>query len=412
MTRRRRLLFLLPHVPGPETPTGGARSTFHLIAGLSKHHEIAALCLRSATEPPTDPALSRACELVQEIARDTATGRTGAWQRRISRRILPLLNRPTWVLSTDVPAYRQRLRSLVKSWAPDIVHIAYHVMAQYAGELQACPAPRVLTQYEPGVTAARDAAHAMHGLDRVRGRLEMAAWARYERRAMKQVDAVVVFTEADRRALAPLAGSVPLERIPLGMVVPPQPLNACGGAPPTVLFVGNFIHGPNIDAALWLMRSIFPLVSEARPDARLLVIGPNPPEHVRALAGPTMTVTGAVTSVLPFLDDASVVVAPLRRGGGMRVKVMEALAAGKAVVASPLAAAGLDVSHGQQLLLAHQDHEFASMIVQLLNDPAARLQLASSARTWAVGNLDWSRSVAAYEALHDRLLSGDRRNVP
>jgi glycosyltransferase involved in cell wall biosynthesis len=114
--------------------------------------------------------------------------------------------------------------------------------------------------------------------------------------------------------------------------------------------------------------------------------------------------------VLPFLDDANVVVAPLRRGGGMRVKVMEALAAGKAVVASPLAAAGLDVTHGQQLLLAERDDEFASLIVNLLNDPAERRRLAESARSWAATNLDWRRPVAAYEALHDRLLAGGNRS--
>ena len=409
---RQRLLFLLPHVPGPEAPTGGARSTFHLIAGLSKRYEVAALCLRSASEPPTDEALNHVCSIVQEVARQTTHGR--GLRRRVQRRLLPLLATPAWVLSTDIPAYRQRLRALVQGWKPDIVHISYHVMAQYAGELQGCPAPRVMTQYEPGVTAARDAARSMRGLDRLHGRLEAAAWARYERYAMHQVDVVVVFTESDRQALAPLAGGIPIERIPLGIAGPPNSLNPCGAvATPTLLFVGNFIHAPNVDAAVWLMQSIFPLVTRARPDARLFVVGPNPPAQVTALAGPTMTVTGAVSSVLPFLDDASVVVAPLRRGGGMRVKVMEALAAGKAVVASPLAAAGLDVTNGQQLLLADQEHEFASQIVGLLNDPAARQRLAQSARGWAASNLGWSRSVAAYEALHDRLLSGtNSRNVP
>ena len=96
----------------------------------------------------------------------------------------------------------------------------------------------------------------------------------------------------------------------------------------------------------------------------------------------------------------------------MRVKVMEALAAGKAVVASPLAVEGLDVSHGEQLLIAEQDHEFASAIVDLLDDPAERRRLTHAARTWAVHNLSWGPSIAAYENLHDRLLAaGDRRNV-
>src|SRR4029077_21180246 len=197
-----------------------------------------------------------------------------------------------------------------------------------------------------------------------------------------------------------------------GTAIPAAPLNPCGASAPTVLFVGNFIHGPNVDAALWLMRSIFPLVTRVRPDARLIVVGPNPPNEVTALAAPTMTVTGAVASVLPFLDDATVVVAPLRTGGGMRVKVLEALAAGKPVVASPLAVAGLEVSDGDQLMLGEQDQEFASAIVGLLQNTDARRRLAQSARDWAVRNLSWDHSIAAYEALHDQLLAaGDRLHI-
>ena len=93
----------------------------------------------------------------------------------------------------------------------------------------------------------------------------------------------------------------------------------------------------------------------------------------------------------------------------MRVKVMEALAAGKAIVASPLAVAGLEVCDGEQLVLAERDHEFASAIVTLLDSVAARRRLAQSARIWAVNNLSWGRSVTAYENLHDRLLAADDR---
>jgi glycosyltransferase involved in cell wall biosynthesis len=98
----------------------------------------------------------------------------------------------------------------------------------------------------------------------------------------------------------------------------------------------------------------------------------------------------------------------------MRVKVMEALAAGKAVVATRLAAAGLEAADGQHLLLADRSEEFAAMIGQLLNDPVARQRLGQSARTWAAANLNWDRSIAAYEALQDRLLGAriNRRNIP
>jgi len=410
----RRLLFLLPHVPGPQAPTGGARATFQLIAGLSKRHRIAVLCLRSPLDPPTDDALHRACDVVEEIASDTSARHNRVWLRRMQSAVSPMFTKPGWALITDVALYRQRLRSLAKNWAPDIVHIGYHVMGQYACELQKCPAPRVLTEYEPGVTPARDAVRTSRGLARVRARLETAVWERYERQVINQVDAVVALTESDRQALAPLADGVPLERIPLGITIPEKPLDPCGAPAPTVLFVGNFSHPPNVDAALWMIRSIFPLVHRARPDARLIVVGPDPYGQIMSLACRTVTVTGAVGSVFPFLNEATVVVAPLRRGGGMRVKVMEALAAGKAVVATRLATAGLEIADGQHLLLADRSEEFAAVIAQLLDDPVARQRLGQSARTWAAANLNWDRSIAAYEALQDRLLVAriNRRNIP
>ena len=107
--------------------------------------------------------------------------------------------------------------------------------------------------------------------------------------------------------------------------------------------------------------------------------------------------------VTPYLDRASLVVAPLRRGGGMRVKVLEALAAGKALVASPLAVEGLDVTDGEHCVLADGDQEYVDAMERLLLDPDRRAALAVSARRWALANLGWERSVAAFEDLYHRL---------
>jgi len=103
---------------------------------------------------------------------------------------------------------------------------------------------------------------------------------------------------------------------------------------------------------------------------------------------------------------------PLRLGGGMRVKVLEALAAGKATVASPLAVEGLDITPGDQVMLAESDQEFADTIGELLADPDKRSSLASRARAWACANLGWERSVAAYEELYRTLIRNSTRMWP
>jgi glycosyltransferase involved in cell wall biosynthesis len=116
-------------------------------------------------------------------------------------------------------------------------------------------------------------------------------------------------------------------------------------------------------------------------------------------------VTGEVPDVTPYLAAASIVVAPLRMGGGMRVKVLEALAAGKPVIASGRAVEGLPVTDGKQVILAESDEEFCRAADWLLRHPDERAGLGRRARQWAVANLGWGKSVAAYEALYATLLA-------
>jgi glycosyltransferase involved in cell wall biosynthesis len=236
--------------------------------------------------------------------------------------------------------------------------------------------------------------------------LELRAWERYERTIMQQVQAIVVFTDRDKRALEPLAPRVPIVRIPIGTMLPIQPLDPLGGDPPSLVFVGSFIHPPNTEAAVRLIEAIFPCVRKQFPELVLYVVGDGPPEWMRKIAGENVIVTGRVPDTISYLDRAAVVAVPLRLGGGMRVKVLEALAAGKAIVASPLAIEGLDVAHEEQVVLAETDQQFCEAIGDLLRNPERRAALATRARTWACANLTWEKSVASYERLYTSLIGG------
>ena len=125
--------------------------------------------------------------------------------------------------------------------------------------------------------------------------------------------------------------------------------------------------------------------------------------------GEGVRVTGEVPDVRPYVDAASIVVAPLRMGGGMRVKVLEALAAGKALIATPRAVEGLHVTDREQVILVESDEDFRCAADWLLRNPAERASLGTRARAWAVANLGWDRSVAAYEALYATLLADGRQ---
>jgi polysaccharide biosynthesis protein PslH len=205
-------------------------------------------------------------------------------------------------------------------------------------------------------------------------------------------------------AVEPTAGTAALVRIPLAVEVPSRPLDPQGTDPPTILFIGGFAHPPNVDAALWLGRGVFPRVLERVPEARLDVVGQEPGEEIRALAGGAVSVHASVPDVTPYLDRAAVVVAPIRLGGSMRMKVLEALAAGKALVATPRAAEGVP---GELFVLAADEDELVEALVGLLLEPERRRALGERARAWAEEGLGWERGVEAFEQLYDDL-AGER----
>jgi glycosyltransferase involved in cell wall biosynthesis len=396
----RRLLFLAPFAPRLNAFHGGSRSIAQLLANLANRHRIALLYLRAPVDPPLDPVLQERCEVVEEVIRPNPGISFAEGKSRI-RSLLQGM--PAWAAACSVAECGGRVRSLARRWKPQIVHIEYHVMAQYVSALADCPAPRVLIEHEPGASAAREAWQSRRGIPRAIRYMDWLAWRRFERFIAGQVEAIVVFTARDRQTMALLAGEKPIIRIPLATTLPEHPLDPRGGEPPSMLFVGNFVHPPNVDAAMRLVGAIFPQVQARVPGAVLHIVGDKPPARLAKSAKQDVVVTGRVPEVTPYLDRAAVVVIPVRMGGGMRVKVLEALAAGKAVVASRLAAEGLDVVHGRQILFAESDRAFADATVELLLDVERRASLGAGARAWALENLDWERVIRAYENLYDSL---------
>jgi glycosyltransferase involved in cell wall biosynthesis len=171
----------------------------------------------------------------------------------------------------------------------------------------------------------------------------------------------------------------------------------------TILFAGNFIHPPNVDAAIWLAEEIFPQVRTRHPDATLQLVGAGPPASVRKVAGPGVVVTGSVPDVAPFLEAATVVVAPLRIGGGIRLKVMDALVFGKPTVATRRAAEGLNVTDRRELLLADESVAFAEAVSSLLADRPLRESLSANAQAWGAQFGTPGRVGVAFDRLYESL---------
>ena len=394
----RRVLVCTPFAPRLDARHGG-KATAQLLLRLAERNKIALLALRMSQDDHVDRAIADRCDLVHEIP----PARGSPLPRRLVWSVGLLHGLPPWATDCRSGPYAQALERLLDEWRPDLVEIHLQAMAQYVDPAARRGIPRILVDYDPASAWADELRGAANGPRRLARRFEAAAWRRYERATRPRFDAIVVFAERDLDAVRPTAGGAIVTRVPLAVDVPEQPLDPVGSEPPTIVFVGSFGHPPNVDAALWLAGTIFPRVAALVPEARLQLVGHAPGDEVRALAGGAVTVHASVPDVTPYLDHAAVVVAPIRIGGSMRMKVLESLAGGKALVASPRAAEGVELLAGEQLLVAEDADEMVDALASLLLDPARRRRLAESARRWAESNLGWERGVAAFEQLYDTL---------
>lgn len=233
---------------------------------------------------------------------------------------------------------------------------------------------------------------------------ERAKIIHYERRNYARYDLAITMSELDRRRLQRRCPGLHVEVVANGVDTTyfvPQPVASDSKS---VVYVGHYGYPPNTDAVKYFVETIWPLIQLRVPDAQFVAIGMQPPA---ALAGrPGVETTGAVADVRPYLAEAAVVVTPLRVGGGTRLKIVEALAAGKAVVSTTLGAEGLDVVAGRDLLLADEPQAFADAVANLLVNPDLRAALGQSGRTLVEQNYNWDYLAQKQEQLFFELANG------
>jgi len=272
------------------------------------------------------------------------------------------------------------------------------------------PVPRVLFQHNvESMLWDRRAAGEPHPVKRRFYALEAAKMSRFERRTVRSFDHVIAVSEIDRDAMSSMTAPENISVVPTGVdttrFVPGTEPSTAG----LVLFLGSMDWEPNIDGVEYFCRSIWPRVLHEVPDARFRVVGRQPGPSTQRLASESIEITGTVPSVLGHLQAASVVVVPLRIGGGTRLKIYEAMAAGKAVVSTSIGAEGLDVTPGVDIILADEPERFAAEIVRLLRERDQRESLERRALALA-RRFDWANVSRRFERALETVVSGVSRS--
>ncbi len=411
-----RILWVTSYAPWPPD-FGGARRTYHLIEQAARAgHAIHLLAFGDADpqrQAAARAALGHLCATVDLIvdpaALPAAIGDSDpvavARKRRGQLRSL-LSPRPYQYFSHQSALMQARLDALAqRPW--DLVQVEFSQMAYYR-----LPAggPTILdlhnVEYEVLVrTAAMTGGGASR---RLYNQAEAFKFRRDEPRLWRRFTALLTTSERDRQQVLAHAPGLAVTVVPNGVDTTffhPAPPDHAEAPAPTVVFTGMMAYYPNQDGVLYFAEQIWPLVRREIPTARLLVVGSEPPPVIRALdtTASGITVTGAVPDVRPYVWDAAVCVVPLRMGGGTRLKIVEALALGKAVVSTTVGCEGIVVTPGQTLEIADTPATFAAATVALLRDPARRAALGHVGRAQAVAAYDWTAAAAPMLAQWDRL---------
>jgi glycosyltransferase involved in cell wall biosynthesis len=220
--------------------------------------------------------------------------------------------------------------------------------------------------------------------------IEFKKMLRYERKTARKFHHVIAVSEHDRTLMESWVERSRITVVPTGVDLEQyKPDFSRGPSSPLVLFVGAMDWEPNVDGMEYFCREIWPAVIAENPAAKLRIVGRNPGERVRRLSTSSIEVTGRVPSVIKHLREAALVVVPLRIGGGTRLKIYEAMAAGKTVVSTSIGAEGLDVQNGRDIVLADNAESFSSEVVSLLRDSIRRERYERVAAETAA-RFDWS----------------------
>lgn len=382
------VLIASPYVPFPLSH-GGAVRMFNLMKRAAGEFDqvLIAFC---DEHTPVAPELLEICHQVVLV-------------RRRGTHLRPMTARPEVVEEHDTPPFHAALREAIRRYTPALVQLEFTQMALYAPDC--APLPTLLIEHDITLDLYSQLLQ-QNGDWEIREQLQR--WETFERQAWGEVSLVVTMSAKDRgmvegaRAVAALPNGVDLDRYRPAARQP---------EPRRILFIGSFAHLPNLMALRFFLDEAWPALRAA--GATLHIIAGARPDHYRELYRdrvtvdldqPGLEVEGFVSDVRGAYERAAIVIAPLLASAGTNIKIMEAMAMGKAIVSTPAGVNGLDLEAGSDYLEGQTGTELADAILALFADPDRRRSLEQHARATVERRFDWDVVAREQAALYRKLL--------
>ncbi|MCA1816664.1 MAG: glycosyltransferase family 4 protein [Acidobacteria bacterium] len=380
--------------------TGGKIRSYNLLRQLAARHEVTLLTYHGGARDETyEREIAErlpGAEAIHTAAPASTFAQALDYLRRLPARA------PYAVAKFTSPRVARRVGELLDAQSFDAAVCDFlSASLNFPRELRT---PTALFQHNvESALWRRQARHEPHPLRRAAFEIEAAKMSAYERAAVARFHHVVAVSEHDRALMSEMTDPSRITVVPTGVDLAQYRATDAGEAArgdaeqqPLVLFLGSMDWEANVDGVEWFVREVWAQISSAIPGARFRVVGRDPAPRVRRLASASVEITGTVPSVVEHLREATVFVVPLRVGGGTRLKIFEAMAAGKAVVSTTVGAEGLDVTDGRDVILADDARAFADSVVGLLRDGARRREFEQAASALAARH-DWSAVVRRFE---------------
>jgi GT2 family glycosyltransferase/glycosyltransferase involved in cell wall biosynthesis len=398
---RKMVLVATPYLPFP-LAHGGAVRMFNLMRRAAQDFDQVLVSFTGEPGEVPSELLEICCEVMLV--------------KRLGTHLLPTTSRPEVVEEFDSPAFHAALRQTVRKWNPDIAQLEFTQMAQYAPDCS--PAKTILVEHDVTLDLYRQL---LAQGDDWEGRRQLARWTSFETSAWRQVDRVVTMSEKDREMIV-ATGSSPTRIVCLPNGVDLERFRPTGGRaePRRLLFIGSFAHLPNLLAVEFFLRDVWPQL-RGHGATLHIIAGARAQYYVDRyrnrvridLAQPGVEVEDFVADVRPAYERAAVVVAPLPASAGTNIKIMEAMAMGKAIVSTPAGINGLDLYSGKEVIVASTGAAMSQAILELFEIPMRRHSLERKARRTAESRFDWDAIARQQKFLYEEVAgaTGERRDA-